>query len=215
MTIKQNNKAYGGTPQDTAAQHGAAAEELYKPKAGPGQVIKREMIAEVGKGNATVKRYRNVGASPLMLAHHRDQLACDAERLWRKDPVHKRPPTIMAADRLDCGQKFEKWWYNKLASPSRDSTMQSVSGGGQRSLTEVQEHADRQLVNLRNRMSSRNYLIVEAFCGDGHSMKDALRIAGIETNRDGTAYRVREALDELVCVLTGRHQVPMLVPVDR
>lgn len=184
-------------------------QDRYHPKPGPGQVFKRELIgAETGHA----KRYRNIGATPLVLAFQRHALECDVEKKWRRDPRGNPPPAITAQDRLDCGEKFEKWWYNKMASPCRDSTIQGIGGGGQRTLTEVQERADRQIVYLRTKLSARNYLIVEAFCGEGHSMLDALRRAGVEAHPVGTAYRIREALDDLVCVITGRMQVPLLVP---
>jgi hypothetical protein len=46
-------------------------------------------------------------------------------------------------------------------------------------------------------------LIIEAFCGEGYSMTEALKLAGVEAHPDGTAYRVREALDDLVQVMAA------------
>lgn len=194
------------------SEPGAPVDDTYRPKQGPGQVIKREMIAEVGGGHAKAKRYRNIGASPLILAYERGALACDAERAWRADPQHNRPPGIIAEDRKLCAEKFEKWWYERMASPNRDSSQPSIPGGGHRSMTETQQLAGEQVRLLRDRMASRNYLIVEGLVGMGHTMVEALRYAGVEVHPVGTAFRVREALDDLVCAITGRQLVPILVP---
>lgn len=183
---------------------GDGPERFGRPKAGPGQVFKRELV---GADTGHAKRYRNVGASALMLAFHRGALAGAGE--GKSAPL---PGQITAQDRLDCGEKFETWWDTKLASPGRDSTIQAVGGGERSELSENQQYADRQIALLRERMSGKNYLIVEAFCGIGHSMLDALRHAGIEAHPVGTAFRVREAMDELVAVITGRMLLPMLVP---
>lgn len=100
-----------------------------------------------------------------------------------------------------------------MGSSGSDSTqMGTAGGGGSRSITEKQQIAGEQIARLRRLMSSRNFLIVESFCGYGYSMVDSLRRAGVEAHPVGTAFRLREALDELVCVLTGRQIVPLLVP---
>ncbi len=200
MTIKSHKKGSRRTPWIPGTpKPGAESQAAYKPKAGPGQTIKREMIAEVGGGHAMVKRYKNIDASPLMAAYDREQL--------------HGPGQATAEERRDYGTKFAKWHYERVCSPSRDSTQQGVGGSaGSRSITEVQQLADRQIAHLREKMFTPNFLIVEAFCGDGYSMIDSLRRAGVEAHPVGTAYRVREALDELVCILTGRIRVPFIVP---
>jgi hypothetical protein len=175
-----------------------------RPHQGPGQVFVSELI---GADSGHARHYRNVGASPLMLAYHRGALAGPEE--GKSAPL---PGQITAQERFDHGQKFENWHETLHASPSRDSTIQSISGGAPRTLTEEQEYAGRQIAWLRGKMTAKNFLIIVAFCGQGYSMLDSLRQAGVEAHPAGTAYRVREALDELVCVLTGRLQVPILVP---
>jgi hypothetical protein len=188
-------------------------EKIYRPKEGPGVVIKREMLNEVGSGLAKTKRYRNIGSSPIRLAYHRGALVCDSERDWRADPRGKVAPAIMADDRLDCAEKFERIWYDRMGVSHGDSTVPRVSGGGgSRSMTDIQQEAGEEIETLRKHMADRNYLIVEGMCGMGYSMLDALRYAGVQAHPVGTAYRIREALDDLVCAMTGRKIVPMLVP---
>ena len=82
-------------------------------------------------------------------------------------------------------------------------------------MTELQQEASEEITRLRERMGERNFLIVENLCGYGYSMPDALRQSGVAVHPKGTAYRIREALDDLVCVMTGRRMVPMLVPGKR
>lgn len=178
--------------------------DRYRPKPGPGQRFKRELIgAETGHA----KRFRNVDVTPLQAAYDRGQLAGIGE--GKSAPL---PSQITAEDRLNCGEKFYKWWYTKQASPSHDSTIPTISSGRQRDMSDNQEVAVRQVAYVRSRLSSRNFLIVAAFCGEGYSMLDSLRYAGVEAHPYGTAFRIREALDELVCVITGRLLVPLLVP---
>lgn len=209
MTSKAEKRARR-RQQAPAETH--AADETYRPKDAPGVVIKREMISEVGGGHAKVKRYRNIGASPLALAYNRGALICDAERAWRADPRKNVCPAILAEDRRECGEKFERLWYERMGVSHSDSTIPRVSSGGYRSMTEVQEEAAQEIAKLRNRMASRNYLIIENLCGFGYTPVDALRKSGVQCHPVGTAYRLREALDDLVCALTGRQIVPILVP---
>jgi hypothetical protein len=209
-----SKRRHRNKPQAPAGKDaGASGEgEIFRPKDAPGVVIKREMVSEVGKGNKQHKRYRNVASTPLSLAYHREALTCDLENAWIKNPRANPCPAIMAKDRYDCGQKFERIWYERMGIGHGDSTIPRVSGGSMRSMTEVQEEAAQEIAQLRARMADRNYLIVEAMCGYGHSLVDALRHAGVQAHPVGTAYRIREALDDLVCAMTGRRIVPMLVP---
>lgn len=198
--------------QEIGTPAAVEADDVYRPKDAPGVVIKREMLNQVGKGLSKTKRYRNIAASPLLLAYHRGALCCDAEKLWETDPRKHPMPAINAADRKDCGTKFERLWYESMGVSHGDSTIPRISGGGSRSMTEMQEEAAQEIVMLRTKMASRNYLIVEALCGFGHSLPDSLRKAGVSVHPVGTSHRIREALDDLVCAMTGRQIVPMLVP---
>lgn len=49
-------------------------EELFKPKAGPGQVIRRESVPVPGAGRGTIKRYKNIAVTPIRSAFNRNQL---------------------------------------------------------------------------------------------------------------------------------------------
>lgn len=187
-------------------------EPVTKPKTGPGQVFRRELIgAETGHA----KRYRNIAATPLGLAYETGKLASDAEWDWAKSPGNHRAPGILAVDRRDCGEKFYEWYRVRMGGGTRDSSQPVISAGYTKTLTETQEHVGRQLAFVRDKMSKQNFMIVEAFCGEGWSMLESLRKAGVEAHPVGTAHRVREALDDLVCVMTGRQLVPMMVPADR
>jgi hypothetical protein len=205
MTSKSEKRARRKAQQP--AVPGSESEPDYKPKAGPGQVIKREMIPAVGGGHSRQKRYRNIAASPMLLAYYRGALAGPGE-----NAPNAPKGQITAEDRKDCAEKFERWWYERMGVSHGDSTIPRISGGGSRSMTEMQQEASEENQVLRERMSSRNFLIVEGFVGIGYSMLDALRYAGVQAHPIGTAFRVREALDDLVCAVTGRQLVPMLVP---
>lgn len=173
----------------------AGLEEIYNPKAGPGQEFVQE-LQDAKSGNA--QRWRNIGASPLMMAYYRGQLA---------GPEEKKLPEkckILASDRFAYGEQFEKWWKIKASVSSRDSTIPAISGGTVEFWTEAKAHASKQIAFIRARMSLRNFFIVQAFCGEGYSMVESLRFAAIQASPDGTAFRVREALDDLVCAATGR-----------
>jgi hypothetical protein len=216
LTSRAHRRARRRAKAEAMAANGMAdidREQIYRPKEGPGVVIKRELLSEVASGHAKTKRYRNIGSTPLRLAYHRGALVCDSEREWRAAPTGKVCPAILADDRLDCGEKFEQHWYARMGVSHGDSTVPRVSGGGgSRSMTELQQEAGEEIERLRKRMAERNYLIVEGMCGMGYSMLDALRYAGVQAHPVGTAYRVREAFDDLVCAMTGRRIVPMLVP---
>lgn len=191
-------------PRSITSHDGAPRQEAEpdqpRPKPGPGQHFRREMIDKIGPGKQT-KRYKNINASPLIAAFERGQL---------RGP---KDDDLAARERFDYALKFERWWLAMHGTgSSRDSTNPGIGGGQGRTFSEEHEHGKRQIRLVREKMASRNYLIVEALVGDGYSMIDSLRRAGVETNRDGTAFRVREALDDLVCVLTGRLPVPIVVP---
>jgi len=187
-------------------------EACPRPKPGPGQVFRRELI-DAQSGHA--KRYRNIAITPLTLAFETGKLTTDAERRWQRDPVKHRVPGIIAVDRRDCGEKFSRWYAVRMGGGTRDSSQPLINGGVQATFTERQEHAGRQLQFVRGKMGRQNFLIVEAFCGNGCSMIESLRVAGVEAHPVGTAYRIREALDDLVAVMTGRFLIPMLVPCTR
>lgn len=196
-----NTDEAGGTP--------SSREKQFKPKRGPGQQFVRESVAQVGGGHARSKRYRNVAVSPLRAAFHRGQLTGANE-----NDDNRASSIIVAQDRLECGEKFEEWWKTLMGSGYRDSTQQSTRGN-QIGFSELQEAAGRKISEVRTKMTPKNYLVCEALCGCGFSMIESLRFAGLDVHPVGTAYRIREALDDLVCVMTGRQMVPILVPTTK
>lgn len=174
------------------------SEPVFHPKAGPAQIFTRELV---GADTGHAKRYRNINASPLLLALHRGQL----------DGGNK----ITAADRFSCGEIFAKQWRLAFSTGGRDSTNPGI-GGGVGGFTEARQDAGRAVQRYRARMAAANYAIIEAFCGDEFSMVESLRRASVEVHPVGTAYRVREALDDLVGAITGAREgrVEATKPVD-
>lgn len=166
--------------------------EDYKPKPGPGQVI-----AKIGGDDGReAKRLRNMGASALMLAHHRGQL----------DSPNKQA-RITAQDRLLCGEIFERQWHLLHASHSRDSTDLGRGGGGiGGGFTDAQQDAGRAVERYKTRMEAANWRIVRAFCGEGYAPAAALRVAGVEVHPVGTFFRIREAMDDLIRAVTGMRE---------
>lgn len=196
MTRKRRKKSeHISVHQNGAAPDGDEEMPRFRPKAGPGQVFKRELV---GMQSGHAKRYRNLGCSPLMLAFHRGQLECAEDRAV---PAHQQ---ITAEDRFSAGERFEKYWYVLHRSGSKDSLDDSPGGLNGLFFTEAKETASRAVHALQQRMQVTNYRIITAFCGDGHAMATALRIAGVVAHPVGTAYRIREALDDLVLAMTGR-----------
>ena len=168
----------------TRKPHNAAT---YRPKAGPGQLFKRELI-DGRSGYA--KRFRNVASSPLQLAFWRGQLVGGARG-------------YQAQDRLSAGEQFERLWYTLHRTGMRDSTDVGITGYTGLFFTEAKEQASARLHEIAGRMEATNYRIVQAFCGEGLHMAEALRAARVDAHPNGTAHRVREALDNLVYACTG------------
>lgn len=177
------------------------APELFVPKAGPGQVFTKIGDDDGNPG----RRLQNVGASPLLLALHRGQLESTTSR-------------ITARDRFECGEIFEKAWSILHSSGGRDSTNPGIGGGySSGGFTDAQQRSGEGIHRWSKRMGQANFRIVQAFCGDGHSMAESLRQAGIEAHPVGTAFRIREALDDLVYALTGMRgdvQSQQVAPVE-
>jgi hypothetical protein len=155
--------------------------EQFHPKPGPDQVFVQEFV---GASTGHAKRYRNIGQSPLALAYARGKLQSANGK-------------IAAEDRLIAGDRFEKL-FRTLHGSTRDSTNCDVRATDGVFLTEARQHAGAEIARVKAGLGKANYRIVEAFCGFGHSMVTALRLAEVEFHKDGTAPRIREALDELV-----------------
>lgn len=174
--------------QHDALEEQVVLEEQYRPKAGPGQVFKRELI-DLASGQE--KRYRNIAATPMLLAYEHGKFASpDAN-----DP-------ITADDRWIAAEKFERLFYQRSSS-AKDSLDRGIGGGTGLFWTEVRQNASDALANIRQRMHYKDFIIVERFCGMGYTMVESLR-GVVQVHRDGTAFRIREALDDLVAVTTGQ-----------
>jgi hypothetical protein len=80
----------------------------------------------------------------------------------------------------------------------------NVGGGGGLSMpfTQTQVDAIRRLDHVRARLKTRDWIIVEKFCGEGWSMAESVR-AATACHPSGVLLRLQEALDELVAARRG------------
>jgi L-alanine-DL-glutamate epimerase-like enolase superfamily enzyme len=160
-------------------QDAAPHEARFKPKAGPGSVFVEEFVSAKTGGE---KRLRNVGEHPLTLAHARAKIS---------------------DEQFAAGEELRRLYELRGAS-GRDSTAMNVGGGGALSMpfTQSQVDAIRRLDHFRSRLKTRDWIIVEKFCGEGWSMAEAIR-AATACHPSGVLLRLQEALDELVA---ARHE---------
>jgi hypothetical protein len=171
-----------------------AVDGLYRPKVGPGQVFQRELV---GMETGHAKRLRNIAASPLSLAYHRGQLCV--------------PPgcrsTVTAEDRRATGEWFERLWATVHSSGMRDSTDLGINGSDRLFWTEPRQNASNEIARIEKALPVKDFTIIRCFCGEGYSMIESIRRAGIPVAPGSTALRVCEAIDELV-YMTGRASRP-------
>ena len=201
MTAKQTRKRLAShlppvvlPPKQPVAVSEPEEASAQRPKAGPGQVFTREFI-DAGSGHA--KRFRNVGNSPLMLAFYRGWLVSPPDSVV---PVGAR---VSADERYAAGEEFEKLWYVLHRTGMRDSTIEGISGNTGLFLTEAKEAAGKRVRAIEARMQASNYRIVAHFCGEGLSMAESVRLAGVDCSARAVACRIRESLDNLVYVTRG------------
>jgi len=159
-------------------------DERYRPKAGPGSVFVEEFVpAKTGRE----KRTRNIGEHPLTLAHARGKIS---------------------DDQFAAGEEVRKLYELRELSGKDSTTLISGGAAGPRApFTQSQIDAIRRLDHIRARLSERDWIIVEKFCGEGWSMADAVRAATI-CHPSSVLYRVQEALEELVAARKGRRVHP-------
>jgi hypothetical protein len=145
------------------------------PILGPGGIYIREFVsARTGRE----ERYRNIGEHPLTLAHARRKIS---------------------DEQYAAGDGFRTLCELRLGS-SRDSTDMVPGAGGagaELRFAQTQIDAGRELERLRARMKTRDWIIIEKFCGEGWSMAEAVRAATL-CHPSGVLFRVQEALDELI-----------------
>lgn len=150
------------------------------PKTGPGGIYIREFVsARTGRE----ERYRNIGEHPLTLAHARQKIS---------------------DEQFAAGDEFRALYELRLGG-SRDSTDMVPGAGGAGTglcFTQTQIDAGRRLEKLRKQIKTRDWIILEKFCGEGWSMAEAVRAATL-CHPSGVLFRVQEALDELVAARGG------------
>lgn len=151
------------------------------PKLGPGGIYIREFVsARTGRQ----ERYRNIGEHPLTLAHARGKIG---------------------DEQFSAGEEFRKLCELRLCG-TRDSTEMApgaAGAGADQSFSQLQIDAGRSLARLRSRIKTRDWIILEKFCGEGWSMAEAVRAATL-CHPSGVICRVQEALDELIAALAVR-----------
>jgi hypothetical protein len=159
----------------------SAPARIAEPKPGPGNIYVREFVsARTGRE----QRYRNIGEHPLTLAHARGRIS---------------------REQFAAGDEFRSLCELRLGG-SRDSTDIVPGAGGAGAglcFAQAQIDAVRKLERLRARIKTRDWIILEKFCGEGWSMAEAVRAATL-CHPSGVLFRVQEALDELIAALGAR-----------
>lgn len=145
---------------------------------GIGIVPKAEEIAEGSAGTAV--RYRNIGEHPLTLAFERGQI--DKAQFEAGDGLRTVCETLRRSGKDSTD--LERVRSSATPVPFTDAQVDAAHAKG----------------NIRARLGgarSANWIICEAICGDGWSMRDAIRKANIPCHPNGVVSRVQEALDAL------------------
>lgn len=163
--------------------------QLDAPPVGPGKTITVEEFPEGSIGNA--RRYRNHGEHPLSLAYYRHKLDGAG-----KDAID------VGLRRFTAGESFRAAFEATIGS-GRSALEPVVRSGKPSELSDIQLHAGMTLRRIKAALGeTATYTILEAFCGHGHAMIDALRVAGVPFAPQGVIPRIVEALDDLVRVLS-------------
>lgn len=175
-------------PQKTESIVRASLLDL-EPLPGPGKVFIQELV-DAQSGHA--KRHRNIGDTPLSFAFYGDKLKGPGDVI----------SGIMAADRYSAGCRFEMAW--RAREGGGRNIFERIGGSDHHWWSDPKADASEIVGRLRAKMYGKNFLIVQYFCGEGYSMAQAVRKAEIDSHPNGIIPRVREALDDLVTVMTGR-----------
>lgn len=174
-----------------------------RPREGTGRVLKRELL-DAKSGHSV--RFRNVAVTPLTLAHHRGHLD--------DPPDPKKFHRISGDDRLAAGEHFERHWRTIHASDMRGSSLEvSTRASSGLFWTESRQASSDEIARISRAMEHSNFAIVRAFCGDCLSLPDALRVAGVDVHPDGRAFRLREALNDLVRATHGLDRTLQHAPI--
>lgn len=166
-----------------------ALEAPHEPNRNQGQIYKQELV-DATSGHA--KRFRHVSTTPLSMAYHAHKLKGAGDVV----------SGIMEDDRYAAGERFAVLWYKRESTGG--NPFERVGGGDRYWWNDTKADASDIVRRIRERMYGKNFAIVQAFCGEGWSMAASVRKAGVESHPNGIAPRVREALDDLVTVMTGR-----------
>jgi hypothetical protein len=170
--------------RETADSAARPDDARFRPKPGPNSVFVEEFVS-AKTGNE--KRLRNIGEHPLTLAYARGKIG---------------------DEQFAAGEEVRRLCELRGMS-GRDSTMMTVGNGGSTPsmpFSQSQVDAIRRLDYFRTRLKTRDWIIVEKFCGEGWSMAESVR-AATACHPSGVLLRLQEALEELVAVRRqpGRH----------
>jgi hypothetical protein len=160
-----------------------ATSSADRPRPGPGAVLVEEVVSlETGRE----KRLRNVGEHPLTLAHARGRIS---------------------DEQFAAGEELRRLWELRGVSGRDSTTLSTGSGSGARlPFTQVQVDAIRRLDRIRQKLKTRDWIILGKFCGEGWSMAEAVRAATM-CHPSGVLMRVQEALEELVVARGGTRRL--------
>lgn len=166
---------------------------LEKPS-GLATVPVLEEFAEIGM-TTNKKRWRNQGEHPLELAFLKGRLHGTG-----KDVDDNK---AIARLRYDAGDWFRQK-YEATMTPGRSSMEPAIGGASptaRTTLADAQIDASRFIARVRDAMGeTATFRIIEAFCGQGYPMVDALRLAGVPFAPQGVLPRILESLDVLARV---------------
>lgn len=200
LTIEEQSRRHGGSMSRRRRRKAARAmkrstEKTQQPgevplerPIGPGMVAEIEDHAEGSVGS--IKVYRNRNEHPLTLAFFREKLHGSGQ-----------DALLIARRRFGAGEQF-RIYYEARNTQSRNNYEPRLGGGDPTTLSDAVLEAGRRLARIEQAMgASKDYAVIENFCGKGHSMIDALRLAEVPFAPQGVVPRVCEALDVLVRVL--------------
>lgn len=128
------------------------------------------------------KGYRNKNEHPLTAA------------------FDSNPPKI-ASDEFAAGEIYRSF-YAAMFPAGRDSTQLTVVAGSGQIVADINVDASRAISAIERRLSNPWKIIVQKFCGEGHSARQACCDAGLGDPRETWA-NIRLALSKLSTAIEG------------
>lgn len=155
-----------------------------------------EEFAEVGRVDK-LRRWRNTGEHPLDLAFAKGRLDGTGKNPRENEAIGKR--------RYAAGEWFRQK-YEVTMKPGRSSMEPAIGGASptaRTTLADAMIDGSRFIARIRDAMGeTATFRIIEAFCGQGYPMVDALRLADVPFAPQGVLPRILESLDVLARVMS-------------